>query len=724
MKLSIKFLLAILAASTILSLCPSCNPIEPEKPGTEQGGEEGGDEGGEEGGEEGGDEGGEQGGEEGGDEKPLEGTIAAWNDGATLTIAGREFDKQSGLTAIYVSADSTIATAVSASAYFVSKDAKLTIAKSASFSNCIIVSNDLTAHSSLDFEGPVTLKAGSAFAIKGFDITRSGIGASNDEVFIHNSGKIGFFGLDDCSFDFPTTLLAPEGTITETAIECCNWKVSADMIGIFNGLGVTSTAFKTLRIRSNIFHTGSNSTTYKMKLLQNANGLTFDEVDFCANMFINIKGSGDNSGLVQAGGTSYLYLVNNIAVWMSGELPNNFFLYRSAPAPTNDYQVAGNKLYYFDSGYTAAKFCPYWFTTPNEQGQWSASVDVKPFGKLDAKTGKVSFSGPACGISARLADGLQRFYDADSQAGSVYLRHNQTFDGISSIRALLNPGIQGYTANGDWGAKSICVDKGSESHTYQILSPDVVAASDKDIPSGWNLQWADEFNAPVDYQGTWYRCARGDASNGWNRAFDPEESLVEVKSGALYLNCKKVSDTSRGYKGYVSGALRSNNLVWFRLAGEGVTGRIDVKAACTLTGGFWPAIWMMAQGVSRETGGEIDILEYLCKYKTAYQTLHTPYSIANGDGGAGNGSQVISDPTQYHIYSVVVEDGVFKYLIDGKATYTYSKASNNTKQKYPFEDYEYYFILSAQLGGPWPGDPDGTGLPGYMAIDYIRYYTK
>ena len=74
---------------------------------------------------------------------------------------------------------------------------------------------------------------------------------------------------------------------------------------------------------------------------------------------------------------------------------------------------------------------------------------------------------------------------------------------------------------------------------------------------------------------------------------------------------------------------------------------------------------------------------------------------------------------------VLIRENGIQYEVDyinGQKTFTYNRLDPEPKDQYPFDDYDYYMILSAQLGGHWIGPIEASQLPVKMEIDYVRFY--
>ena len=82
------------------------------------------------------------------------------------------------------------------------------------------------------------------------------------------------------------------------------------------------------------------------------------------------------------------------------------------------------------------------------------------------------------------------------------------------------------------------------------------------------------------------------------------------------------------------------------------------------------------------------------------------------------------DVTIFNVYSVEITPNEIIYYINHRKTFSYPRLDPEPEGQYPFDDYEYYMILSAQLGGHWIGPIEAEQLPVKMEVDYVRFYEK
>ena len=254
---------------------------------------------------------------------------------------------------------------------------------------------------------------------------------------------------------------------------------------------------------------------------------------------------------------------------------------------------------------------------------------------------------------------------------------------------------------------------------YKVVLTDFVPREEQ-AGGKWKLVWSDEFNGNHPDWGVWSKVPR-DRGN-WCDDMTDDDRLFEMKDGLLSLkgmaNTILPNDTSK----YLTGGLWGKDKRAFML------GKIEVRARFSCAKGFWPAIWLLPQEESNRYSdhGELDMMEHLNFDNYAYQTAHTEYTNLVNKTNPKNHYMPPIDRDGFNVYSVeVYPDSVVYSVNGGAASYTYPRIKPAVEKQFPFDHYDYYVILSAQLGGQWVGEvslkPQEVVK---MDIDYVRYYRQ
>jgi beta-glucanase (GH16 family) len=76
---------------------------------------------------------------------------------------------------------------------------------------------------------------------------------------------------------------------------------------------------------------------------------------------------------------------------------------------------------------------------------------------------------------------------------------------------------------------------------------------------------------------------------------------------------------------------------------------------------------------------------------------------------------------EFHVFSIEWKQDQIKWLVDGVAFATATKA-NFGSVNYPFNE-DFFLIFNLAVGGNWPGNPDATTtFPQFLIVDYVRVY--
>jgi beta-glucanase (GH16 family) len=266
----------------------------------------------------------------------------------------------------------------------------------------------------------------------------------------------------------------------------------------------------------------------------------------------------------------------------------------------------------------------------------------------------------------------------------------------------------------------------------------------------WRLVWSDEFNGPANslpssadwnFVRGWgpkgnheiqFYCRPEDNDGPCNSHTHP--SLYEDGDGHLVLTA--IHDGQRWSSARLN--TQGKHTILY--------GRVEARLRMEPGAGFWPAFWLLGDGVpgqlagrgadDHETNrwpdcGEQDIIEWVQKYgpSTTSSTVHGPgYS-----GGKGihheftfpNGGRI--DDGAFHTYGMTWSPNRMEFYRDdpAKPFAVVSPADLPAGTKWVF-DHPFYVILNFAVGeGGFPGSTDATTPPsGRMWVDYVRFYQR
>ena len=261
-------------------------------------------------------------------------------------------------------------------------------------------------------------------------------------------------------------------------------------------------------------------------------------------------------------------------------------------------------------------------------------------------------------------------------------------------------------------------EEGNNEFKYREIEPDEFASDTMaELAGGYTLIWTDEFN----YTGSpdpakWnYEVGGGGWGNNESQFYTNRDDNSYVDNGYLTITAKK--EAYSGYQ-YTSARLTSKN------KGDFKYGYIEFRAILPTGIGTWPALWMMpTESVygGWPNSGEIDIMETTGKNPAYIQgTTHTNVSQGGGVGGA---TSIPTSTSEWHTYGCEWDDTGIKFMVDGRAYFTYTHSPNHDYTRWPF-DQKFFLIMNLAMGGTMGGNIDPNFSEASMKVDYVRVYSK
>jgi len=216
----------------------------------------------------------------------------------------------------------------------------------------------------------------------------------------------------------------------------------------------------------------------------------------------------------------------------------------------------------------------------------------------------------------------------------------------------------------------------------------------------------DDFKGTTVDRSKWNVEITGHTVNDEQQAYIDSTGTIYTENGVLILKALyKPGHTSKEGKKYdfVSGRLNTLDKLMFTY------GSASAKIKVTGGDGMWPAFWALGKG-NWPNSGEIDIMETVGKTSWISNALHGP-------GYFGNTPLVYraqfpkgTDATQWHVYSVEWTKDSIIFKIDGKATYTVTRAMAEKYGRWAFDNPKF-LILNFALGGGYPNSVNKVTKP-------------
>ncbi|WP_456786322.1 glycoside hydrolase family 16 protein [Cellulomonas sp. P5_C5] len=274
-------------------------------------------------------------------------------------------------------------------------------------------------------------------------------------------------------------------------------------------------------------------------------------------------------------------------------------------------------------------------------------------------------------------------------------------------------------------------------------------------PSGWSLQWSDDFTGSAGQlpssnnwlftTGTQYSGGPANFGTGEIQTYTTSSQNIGLDgSGNLKITPVKASNGSwtsarietkrTNFKPPSGGVLRIEG----RIAMPDVTG---ASAA-----GYWPAFWALGSPYRGNYWnwpgiGELDIMENVNGLNQVWGTLHCgvnpggPCNETNGLG-ATRSCPTTSCQGNFHTYAIEwdtsVSPQILRWYVDGQNFLNITQNQVGAQYWSDMTSHEGYFILlNVAMGGAFPNGVAGSSTPTSstvsgkpMLVDYVAVYTK
>ena len=246
-----------------------------------------------------------------------------------------------------------------------------------------------------------------------------------------------------------------------------------------------------------------------------------------------------------------------------------------------------------------------------------------------------------------------------------------------------------------------------------------------DAPAGWRLTWSDEFDGPAGGAPDPAKWGYDVGGNGWGNnelEFYTARRENSALDGAGNLVIHVLREAYMG-RNYTSARMITNGKF------QQMYGRFEIRAKIPGGQGLWPAFWALGADIAQvswPTCGEIDIMENVGREPGInHGTLHGPgYS-----GGAGLSGQYTlpggaAYSADFHTFAIEWEQNVVRFYVDEHLYETRTPADVPGTNRWVY-DHPFFLLLNVAVGGPFPGNPDGTTvLPQTLTVDYVRVYAR
>jgi beta-glucanase (GH16 family) len=207
----------------------------------------------------------------------------------------------------------------------------------------------------------------------------------------------------------------------------------------------------------------------------------------------------------------------------------------------------------------------------------------------------------------------------------------------------------------------------------------------------------ESFNAKVLNRDKWNVEVTGRTVNNEQQAYVDSANVLALINGVLCIqpvyHPGYISNQQKQYD-FLSGRINSRGK--FEFTYGTASARIKMPAGA----GLWPAFWALGEGKWPDCG-EIDMMENVGDSSWVSHALHGPNYFGNTPLSHKEYFPKGIDVTQWHTYAVKWTANTLIFMVDGKATYTVTKAMVEKYGRWAYDNPKF-IILNFALGGGYP----------------------
>jgi len=250
--------------------------------------------------------------------------------------------------------------------------------------------------------------------------------------------------------------------------------------------------------------------------------------------------------------------------------------------------------------------------------------------------------------------------------------------------------------------------------------PSAPAPESSDVPPGYRLVWADEFDVDgLPDPEKWHH--EVGHRNGWgNRELQyyagPRAENAVVKDGRLLITARRESLPNApdwGGGGYTSARLIT------RGKADWTYGFFEVRAKVPCGRGPWAAIWMLGVGGKWPDDGELDIMEHW--HRVPQQVSSAVHTQGGHAGNPAWGAVPLPTAcTSFHNYQMLWTPTGVMFGVDGRMHQNYPNQGAG-RRAWPF-DAPQFLLLNVAIGGDLGGKVDDSIFPVKMEVEHVRVY--
>jgi len=218
----------------------------------------------------------------------------------------------------------------------------------------------------------------------------------------------------------------------------------------------------------------------------------------------------------------------------------------------------------------------------------------------------------------------------------------------------------------------------------------------------------EDFNGKTLDRSKWNVEVTGHTVNNEQQAYVDSASVLSQADSKLSIkpvyHPRYISQQQNKYD-FLSG--RVNTRSKFEFTYGTASARIKMSSGA----GLWPAFWALGEGKWPDCG-EIDMMETVGDSSWVSHALHGPGYFGNTPLAHREFFPKGTDVTQWHIYSVKWTSDSIIFMVDGKVTYTVTRAMVEHYGRWAYDNPKY-IILNFAIGGGYPHGVNKVDAPYY-----------
>jgi beta-glucanase (GH16 family) len=254
------------------------------------------------------------------------------------------------------------------------------------------------------------------------------------------------------------------------------------------------------------------------------------------------------------------------------------------------------------------------------------------------------------------------------------------------------------------------------------------------VADGYELVWADEFNADGPPDANNWSYERGFVRNEELQRYQPENARCE--GGLLIIEGRRERLANPRYRADARDWRRSREFAEYtsaclltRQKHEWLYGKFEMRGRIDTRAGLWPAWWMLGRARGWPGGGEIDIMEYYRGDLLANVAWLGPRRGRPKWDESKHPIAELGDPewsSKFRVWRMDWDADAIKLYVDDKLlneTDLTTTINGNREAANPFHEPQY-MLLNLAIGGMNGGDPAETKFPARFEVDYVRVFQR